>query len=549
MSLESAKRASQEHKARKKPKTCAQRQAELDRAQKALDKSKAQDAKREKKAEALVEKRRKAEDKRIAERRAKEDKARKAKFGCVARPRKPRKPRASKPAGEGGTPTVAKKTAKKSTKKAGKKAAKKAGAKKATKKAGKKAAKRSSGASNDETPPRALASSPEHVTGHLSVSVALLPLRRAIRLARQTHVASGHAVELATLYTADNELLLHVPVGGGDFIVCMGAEVHAVGSVRVELAGLKELKFSGDAGRVRIHIEAGRLAFLHEDATTTLQTSAAERPESHAGASLRTEPADPEVLARSIESVLYAAYRMDSARPAISSVYLEKDGEDSRFTATDGHRLCTHEDTVPWVPQALSHLLLGLDQARRLPPLLHAADAASLAYAPRGSKQVLVFAGTSQKPGPENVLRWNLVLPELLAVFPPYRQVIPKTFTHLCEVHAADLRAALEPLSSRETTATILVKYADGRLHFTRTDDAAEGTSSSVKMACEPGEGLEFKLNPRYVLDAIRHGPIADSKVSLHYLKGKKTDDAIPILLVAKGIGWKTTAVIMPIRM
>lgn len=522
---------------------------------------KVQKAEKAKLAEAKkkLEQKQKAEHDKLEKKHQAEEKKLEARYGCLPTKPRPRKPRAKKEAQA--------KTASPSAKKASKK------------KASKKASAKSSDSAIPQPravpqPPRAAKTSKarevqarplvvivdaDTSTGDLSVNVDGGSLRRALGLVRRLHVHSGFVPYNAVTFTArDSSLRLHVRAELGELQVTIPGEVAQPGVVRTSVEQLRRLAVvaNGTAARVRVQ---GDLLEVSQGgvASRAALEDIAEPPMSGQGKIVAQVDVDPAVLERALDAVVYDMSQ-DPARVSITGLLYERHAAGSTFVATDGHRLVAHEDQVPWVgPQGSEHMVLEGHEVRHLQGLLRGALKAAIAFTPHYGRQVITVAGVAKD------LAWTLVIPEKVqdaegtrVVFPPYRQVIPSTFTSICRVPASTFREALEPLVKTEgvnekrgkVQPHAHVTYKDGHLELVRSDLAGEGIKTTLPLRCTPpDEAFVVGMRPGYLLEAVSHGPMAKSDVIFEFAASK--DSINPVKLRAAGEGWSTTAVIMPFRM
>lgn len=513
------------------------------------------------------------ESERLTKKQQAERKAFNDRFSCVPPEKKPKGPRKSRAAKPDGEPTASKTPAKKAaSKKAAKKATKKAASKKA---ASKKAAegevvqpsaaprpraaakttkartKPQASTRSSDVQPLVLVIRSEANTGDLAFTVDGGALRRALGHIRKVHVHSEFAPYNAVALDAHGQSVsLHVRANLGELMITLPAQVTKPGVVRTSAKQLRRLVVSPGAAEVHAHddhLEVKQGGVVSQAALEDIR----DPPHTGQGKVINKSDVDPAVLAAAIDAVIYAMSD-DLAREAITGLYVERHKAGSVFVATDGHRLVVHEDQVPWVGQALDHIVLEGHEVHRLPSLLRGTSIASVAFTPNHTRQELTIAGATKE------LSWTLVIPEKLdsaegkrVMFPPYRSAVPMDFTVVCKVAAVRFREALEPLvktaGERKIPPHAHVTYKDGELVLKRSDLAGEGITTTLPLRCSPPEkDFTFGMRPGYLLEAISHGPVAKSDVTIEYATSK--DSLNPVKLVAGGATWSTTAVIMPFR-
>lgn len=385
-------------------------------------------------------------------------------------------------------------------------------------------------------------------TNILSVVVNAKDLRRVFQLLHKSHTKTGKtqtkAWDLATFYTSEDSLLIHVRTKTGALVISLPAIVRESGSVHVEVAALQKVKFV-DVDEVRLNVDAAQI-HIHQGSADHPVWVVNEDPQMERMGSVEREAAvDPGNLTRAFEAVFYAV-SADEARVNLNGVYLERhEDQGTTLVATDGHRLVMHhDDLVPWVGG--NHpVVLGRADVTPLSGLLRGSHSSQLGYTNRGDTQSLVVAGATKG------FLWMLVIPELKVVFPPYRQVIPKNFTHICHLIAKSLREALLAITTKDRNPIARAIHEGGRMTFERQDLDGAGLRSSLETECSPNDPIEFGFRPNYMLDAVSYGPIKDSgNVSFGYEADPKLKASLnPLKLSATGPDWSTTAIVMPMRL
>ena len=232
------------------------------------------------------------------------------------------------------------------------------------------------------------------------------------------------------------------------------------------------------------------------------------------------------VLRDMIDKTLFSVSN-DETRFHLSGVLFECDGERARMISTDGHRLTRVERPLsggPTLPAGVIIPKKGLVEIKR--SLDSHAETVEMGFA---SNHVFIKA---------NELALALKLVE--SQFPPYEQVIPKSFTRKLILGRSDFFESIKraQLLSSETRG---VRFALEKNHLTISSENPElgDVKEEMDIAYE-GEPLTIGFNPKYVLELLSQ--MVEAEIAIE-LSGELDPVAIRPVNGADYLG-----VVMPMR-
>lgn len=180
----------------------------------------------------------------------------------------------------------------------------------------------------------------------------------------------------------------------------------------------------------------------------------------------------------------------DQTRAHLNSARFEWSGELLRMVSTDGHRMTKAELPAPGV--ASLEMLIpqkAVGELRRLCDE-HASEDVELVT---GGSIAFFRFGTS---------RFGVKLVD--AQFPPYAQVIPKTYARAITIASRVLGDAVRAvaLASEERTGGVALKFAKGLLEIT-SSSAGKGDGADEIAIDYDGPPVRIGVNAHYVTDAL----------------------------------------------
>lgn len=201
---------------------------------------------------------------------------------------------------------------------------------------------------------------------------------------------------------------------------------------------------------------------------------------------------DAAVVERAIGQTVVAASG-DEARPVLTGVLLELEGEQLNLVATDGHRL------------AVRRLQVGDAAGAPLSAIVPARHLAEVARAITPSRPGVALSVSAQR----NQIFFDLGDVEISSrliegSYPRYAQVIPEDTATRVRVPQAELLREMR-------TAAVLAKDAANVVRLSLSEDtlvlsaqtAEVGEDEAALPAKVEGPGLQIAFNARYVIDAL----------------------------------------------
>jgi DNA polymerase-3 subunit beta len=208
---------------------------------------------------------------------------------------------------------------------------------------------------------------------------------------------------------------------------------------------------------------------------------------------------DAGVLREMIDKTLFSV-SSDESRFHLNGVLFECDGTQARMVSTDGHRLSKIDRALPGGPVLTSGVIVpkkGLVEIKRC--LDSTEDDAQLAI-----KTPYLFLSAADI---------CLAVKLIESQFPPYDQVIPKSFTRRPVVDRDAFLGAIKraQLMSSETRG-VRVQLSPGLMRISSDNPDVGEVREEIDAEYE-GEPLEIGFNPKYVMDVLNQ--IATSRVAL----------------------------------
>jgi DNA polymerase-3 subunit beta len=214
---------------------------------------------------------------------------------------------------------------------------------------------------------------------------------------------------------------------------------------------------------------------------------------------------DAQTLDAAIGQTAVAA-STDEARPVLTGVLLQLEGEGVTLAATDGHRLAVRKLQRQGDGEAVSTSVIV--------PARHLAEVARAITAARPTVEVTLSASRNHIFFTMRDVEVSSRLIE--GVYPNYAQVIPSTQSTTVTLPAASLLRETRTASILAKDAANVVRLATGEGTLTLHAQTAEvGDDEAPLPATVTGEGVQIAFNARYVLDAL--GVIDSEEVALGF--------------------------------
>ena len=236
-------------------------------------------------------------------------------------------------------------------------------------------------------------------------------------------------------------------------------------------------------------------------------------------------PAD--VLKTMFEKVAFAI-STEETRYYLNGIHLHVDGDSTlRAVATDGHRLATRDIELPEGVDDFFAIIV---------PRKAVAEIVRLAGEVEGEITVSI-SGTKIRCSVENTVLTSKLID---GTFPDYKRVIPQNNNRIAIVDAAELKAAIERVStvSSERGRAVKFSFSEGALNLS-VNNPDSGSAEEELAAEYAGDGLIIGFQSGYLLETLKSldGESATFKLA---------DPGSPTLIV--GNDSAHTTVLMPLR-
>ena len=202
-----------------------------------------------------------------------------------------------------------------------------------------------------------------------------------------------------------------------------------------------------------------------------------------------------DVLANAVSNTIFAT-STDELRPAMTGVYVNLNGADSTFVATDGHRLIRYRrDDIG--SDAKSPIIIPRKALTLLRSVLPSENV-SVSIKFNSSNAFFRFAGTSGG----NI---EMVCRLIDERYPDYENVIPQDNNNEMSVDRAALLSSLKRIAiyANKTTHQVRLKVSDNQLHVS-AEDIDFSNEASESIACEhQGDELEIGFNARFLIEML----------------------------------------------
>ena len=202
-----------------------------------------------------------------------------------------------------------------------------------------------------------------------------------------------------------------------------------------------------------------------------------------------------DVLANAVSNTIFAT-STDELRPAMTGVYVNLNGADSTFVATDGHRLIRYRrDDIG--SEAKSPIIIPRKALTLLRSVLPAENV-SVSVQFNASNAFFKFAGAS---GGSIQMVCRLIDER----YPDYENVIPQDNNNMMTVNRASLLSSLKRIAiyANKTTHQVRLKVTNDELHIS-AEDIDFSNDANETIACEhPGDEIEIGFNARFLIEML----------------------------------------------
>lgn len=215
---------------------------------------------------------------------------------------------------------------------------------------------------------------------------------------------------------------------------------------------------------------------------------------------------DAQTLDAAIGQTAVAA-STDEARPVLTGVLLQLEGDGVTLAATDGHRLAVRKLTRTGDGE-------GVVATSVIVPARHLGEVARAITAARPTVEITLSASRNHIFFTMRDVEVSSRLIE--GAYPNYAQVIPASQTTTVTLPSATLLRETRTASILAKDAANVVRLATGDGTLTLHAQTAEvGDDEAPMTAAVTGEGVQIAFNARYVLDAL--GVIDSEEVALGF--------------------------------
>ena len=197
-----------------------------------------------------------------------------------------------------------------------------------------------------------------------------------------------------------------------------------------------------------------------------------------------------DVLANAVSNTIFAT-STDELRPAMTGVYVNLNGADSTFVATDGHRLIRYRrDDIG--SEAKSPIIIPRKALTLLRSVLPSENV-SVSVKFNASNAFFKF---------DNIQMVCRLIDER---YPDYENVIPQDNNNRMMVNRASLLSSLKRIAiyANKTTHQVRLKVEENKLHVS-AEDIDFSNEASETITCEhEGEDLEIGFNARFLIEML----------------------------------------------
>ncbi|PWU23731.1 DNA polymerase III subunit beta [Candidatus Cerribacteria bacterium 'Amazon FNV 2010 28 9'] len=240
---------------------------------------------------------------------------------------------------------------------------------------------------------------------------------------------------------------------------------------------------------------------------------------------------DAQNLTRALESCLYAA-SLDETRPVLASILWDMTSEGMTFVCTDGYRLSCVRETVSIELSKPQKLLLPAKGVGEITSIINRQKSKKVSFGVSNElSQSFFFVDDS-------IILLRLVDGE----FPPYEQVIPRSFTFETGLDREEWMMALKTalVFAKESSSIISLLFEDKEC-IVRSASANLGEQETrISSSTAPSEQKKISFNGRFLLDVLTH-------LETPQVIFKMTDELKPGVILAEGSEYPVN-VVMPFK-
>ena len=321
----------------------------------------------------------------------------------------------------------------------------------------------------------------------------------------------------------------------------LGAQVHQTGAITLPARPLLDIVSTFDEGRVELEVTQEPYGAMIETNTELSGGDFATRNAQLRGAPIDDYPPFPEVdgdksirvdagvLLNALDRVVYAA-AADDARPVLTGVKMEVEGDKATFAAADGFRLSVEIAQLrEAVPEPFEALLPGKTMN----------EVMGLLSGSTGMVQISV--GEDSKVARFRIADEVEVITQLISgTYPDFRSLIPESSDTSVEI-------PVDGVSKLARTAQVIAREGSSivRLMANKDDEEAEGSAQGelkvnansdevgnidgkIPVRIEGADG-KIAFNVRFVADLVGHASGGKSQMDT---ARSDDDDPLPSMII-----------------
>ncbi len=271
------------------------------------------------------------------------------------------------------------------------------------------------------------------------------------------------------------------------------ANIETEGAITLPAKSFLELVNSLPKGKITIEMQGKNVLVTTKNTKSTFQTITADDfPKLYEEKGEEIAQILPGVFQKTLSHILFAA-SVDTARPALSGIYIKKDESDGGkqffVVATDGYRLSLVRNEIPL--RIEKPLLISARALREMVVIKSDGKTPIKIYASEKSNQV-VFEQ-------EDVL----VVGRLIeAAFPSYEKIIPQDVVTKVFFDREEMGKAVKMCAIFARESANIVRFSVKQGSITVTANAPQTGDNTVEVEAKvDGDNNEIAFNVRYLLD------------------------------------------------
>lgn len=270
--------------------------------------------------------------------------------------------------------------------------------------------------------------------------------------------------------------------------------VEKEGKTTVPAKNFSDLISNLGSQKITLNLEGETLKLVGEKTKATFQTMSSED-----FPTLYEEKGEEfvKIKKKEVETFLTRvvfASAIDSTRPALSGVLLDKDKDEVNFVATDGYRLSLQKNVFKTSQELKRPIVIPSRVLREMLSLKEETEEISI-FVSFKNNQVLFFQGDTTLVG-------RLIDSE----YPEYNKIIPTEFAIKTQVDRQELLSAIKVCSvfARETANIIKLSVEKEKI-IVSANSPSVGEDSVEVEAKTTGEENQIAFNAKYLLDVLSY--------------------------------------------